>query len=182
MTEKVRCRWAQSDLLMAEYHDKEWGRVVRDSRELWETLMLEGFQAGLSWQTVLRKREGFRKAFHQFDPKRVAKMTDPDIERLMQDPGIIRARAKIHATIQGAKIFVEMEKNGEDFSKWVWALHGKPIKNSGPVPAETEKSKEISKALKKRGFKFVGPTIVYAWMQAVGMVDDHSEDCFRRKK
>ena len=166
---------------MAEYHDKEWGRVVRDSRELWETLMLEGFQAGLSWQIVLKKREGFRKAFHHFDPNKVAKMTDRDVERLMQDSGIIRARAKINATIQGAKIFVEMEKAGEDFGKWVWSLHGKPVKNSGPVPAETEKSKEISKALKKRGFKFVGPTIVYAWMQAIGMVDDHSEECFRIK-
>src|ERR1700753_3837648 len=110
MAEKVRCRWAQSDPLMAEYHDKEWGRVMRDSRELWETLMLEGFQAGLSWQIVLRKREGFRKAFHQFDPHKVARMTALDVERLMQDPGIIRARAKIEATIQGARIFVEMEK------------------------------------------------------------------------
>ena len=182
MTEKTRCRWAQSDPLMAEYHDKEWGRVVRDSRELWETLMLEGFQAGLSWQIVLKKREGFRKAFHHFVPSKVAKMTDRDVERLMQDPGIIRARAKIEATIQGAKIFVAMEKAGEDFGKWVWSLHGKPVKNSGPVPAETGKSKEISKALKKRGFKFVGPTIAYAWMQAVGMVDDHAEDCFRRNR
>jgi DNA-3-methyladenine glycosylase I len=181
MVEKVRCPWAQSDPLMAEYHDKEWGRIVRDPRELWETLMLEGFQAGLSWQIVLRKREGFRKAFHRFDPKKVAKMTELDVERLMQDPGIIRARAKINATIQGAKIFVEMEKSGEDFGKWIWSLHGKPVKNFGAVPAETEKSAEISKALKKRGFKFVGPTIVYAWMQAVGMVDDHSADCFRRK-
>jgi len=182
MTEKIRCRWSQSDPMMSEYHDKEWGRVIRDARELWETLMLEGFQAGLSWQIVLRKREAFRKAFHNFDPNKVARMTTRDIDRLMQDAGIIRARAKIEATIQGAKIFVAMEKSGEDFSKWVWLLHGKPVKNSGPVPAETEKSAEISKALKKRGFKFVGPTIVYAWMQAVGMVDDHSPDCFRRKK
>jgi DNA-3-methyladenine glycosylase I len=181
MAEKVRCRWAQNDSLMAEYHDKEWGRVVRDSRELWETLMLEGFQAGLSWQTVLHKREEFRRAFHLFDPKKVARMTELEIERLMQNPGIIRARLKIVATIQGAKIFNEMEKSGEDFGEWVWSLHGKPVKNSGPMPTETEKSKEISKALKKRGFKFVGPTIVYAWMQAVGMVDDHSEECFRRK-
>ena len=166
---------------MAQYHDKEWGRVVRDSRELWETLMLEGFQAGLSWQTVLHKREGFRSAFHSFDPKKVARMTQPDVERLMQDPKIIRARLKIIATIQGAKIFNEMEHKGEDFSAWVWALHGKQTKNVGPTPTETEKSRDISKALKKRGFKFVGPTIVYAWMQAVGMVDDHSAECFRRK-
>jgi DNA-3-methyladenine glycosylase I len=181
MTEKARCAWAQGDPLMAEYHDKEWGRVVRDGRELWETLMLEGFQAGLSWKTVLHKREAFRKAFHHFDPSKVATMTGRDVERLMQDPGIIRARAKIDATILGAKIFVEMEKQAEDFGKWVWSLHGRPVRNSGPVPAETEKSIEISKALKKRGFKFVGPTIVYAWMQAVGMVDDHAEGCFRRK-
>jgi DNA-3-methyladenine glycosylase I len=153
---------------------------VRDGRELWEMLVLEGFQAGLSWQTVLHKREGFRKAFLQFDPERVAKMTDRDIERLMQEPGIIRSRAKIGATIQGARIFIEMKNKGEDFSKWVWSLHGNPVKNSGAPPAETVKSKAISKELKRRGFKFVGPTIVYAWMQAVGMVDDHSESCFRR--
>jgi DNA-3-methyladenine glycosylase I len=181
MADKVRCRWAQNDPLMAEYHDKEWGRVVRDSRELWEMLMLEGFQAGLSWQTVLRKREGFRKAFYKFEPKKVAKMTALDVERLMQDTGIIRARAKIEATIQGAKIFEAMKKEGEDFGTWIWSLNGKPVKNSGPIAAETEKSKEISQALKKRGFKFVGPTIAYAWMQAVGMVDDHAADCFRRK-
>ena len=143
--------------------------------------MLEGFQAGLSWQIVLRKRGAFRKAFHQFDPARVARMTTRDVERLMNDPGIIRARAKIDATIAGAKIFEQMRKDEEDFGKWVWSLHGKPVKNSGPVASETTKSREISKALKRRGFKFVGPTIVYAWMQAVGMVDDHSEDCFRRK-
>ena len=143
--------------------------------------MLEGFQAGLSWQIVLRKREAFGKAFHQFDPARVARMTEKDVERLMNDPGIIRARAKIDATIEGAKIFEQMRKNEDDFGKWVWSMHGKPIRNSGPVASETTKSKEISKALKQRGFKFVGPTIVYAWMQAVGMVDDHSKDCFRRK-
>jgi len=181
MVQKVRCSWAQNDPLMAEYHDKEWGRVVRDSRALWETLMLEGFQAGLSWQIVLRKREAFRRAFNQFDPARVAKMTPKDVERLMQDPGIIRARAKIEATIEGAKIFKRMEAEGEDFGRWVWSLNGKPVKNSGPVASETAKSKEISRALKQRGFKFIGPTIVYAWMQAVGMVDDHSKDCFRRK-
>jgi DNA-3-methyladenine glycosylase I len=181
MADKLRCRWAQSDPLMAEYHDKEWGRVVRDSRQLWEMLMLEGFQAGLSWQTVLHKREGFRKVFYGFDPNKVAKMTAIDVKRLMQDPAIIRSRAKIEATIQGAKIFEAMKNEAEDFGRWVWSLHGKPVKNSGSMPAKTEKSEDISKALKKRGFKFVGPTIVYAWMQAVGMVDDHCADCFRRK-
>ena len=181
MVDKLRCRWAQNDPLMAEYHDKEWGRVVRESRQLWEMLMLEGFQAGLSWQTVLHKREGFRKAFYGFDPNKVAKMTAIDVERLTQDPAIIRSRAKIEATIQGAKIFEAMKNEAEDFGRWVWSLHGKPVKNSGSMPAKTEKSEDISKALKKRGFKFVGPTIVYAWMQAVGMVDDHCADCFRRK-
>jgi DNA-3-methyladenine glycosylase I len=181
MAEKVRCRWAQSDPLMAEYHDKEWGYTVRDSRELWETLMLEGFQAGLSWRTVLHKREAFRKAFYGFDPKKVAKMTAADVERLLTNPGIIRSRAKIEATLEGARIFEAMKKDGQDFGSWIWFLNGKPMKHSEPIPVETEKSTELSKALKERGFKFVGPTIVYAWMQAFGMVDDHSADCFRRK-
>jgi|SRR5579863_3947205 len=181
MAEKVRCRWAQSDPLMAEYHDKEWGYIVRDSRELWETLILEGFQAGLSWKTVLHKREAFREAFYGFDPKKVAKMTGADVERLLKNPGIIRARAKIEAAIQGARIFEAMKKEGEDFGTWVWSLNGDPVQNSAAIPVETEKSQELSKALKKRGFKFVGSIIVYAWMQAVGMVDDHSADCFRRK-
>src|SRR5882757_6939170 len=152
---------------------------------LWEMLMLEGFQAGLAWITILRKREGFRKAFKGFDPKVVARFGEADIERLMGDAGIIRARAKIEATIAGARIYREMEAAGEDFSKFVWGLvGGKPIRNYrkvGEVPAQTELSEEISKVLKKRGFKFVGPVIVYAWMQAVGMVDDHVEGCFRYK-
>ena len=181
MAGKIRCRWAQNDPLMAEYHDKEWGRIVRDSRELWETLMLESFQAGLSWQIVLRKRDALRSAFHQFEPARVARMTPRDVDRLMQDPGIIRARAKIDATIAGARIYARMEKDGHDFGKWVWSLHGKPVKNVGPVASETVKSREIAKALKLAGFKFIGPTIIYAWMQAVGMVNDHSAECFRRK-
>jgi DNA-3-methyladenine glycosylase I len=183
MTERKRCRWAESNSLLREYHDTEWGVPLRDSRMLWEMLMLEGFQAGLSWLIILRKREGFRKAFKNFDPAKVARMTEKDIERLMQDEGIIRARAKIEATIRGAQIYEEMKKDGQDFSQWVWDLAGgKPMQNTGPVPAQTALSAEISKTLKKRGFKFVGPTIVYAWMQAVGMVNDHSEDCFRRKQ
>ena len=167
---------------MRQYHDEEWGVPIRDSRELWEILMLEGFQAGLSWQIILRKREGFRKAFKNFDPKKVAKFGEADIERLMQDEGIIRARAKIQATIAGAKIFLEMEKSGESFSIWLWNMAGgKPIQNTGPVPAKSELSERMSKELKKRGFKFVGPVIVYAFMQAAGIVNDHSIDCFRRK-
>jgi DNA-3-methyladenine glycosylase I len=179
---KLRCRWAESDDLMRAYHDEEWGVPQYDSRALWEMLMLEGAQAGLSWSIILRKREGYRKAFKGFDPKKVAKFTTVDVERLMLNEGIVRARTKILATIDGAKIYNAMEKAGEDFSEWVWGLAGgKPIHNTGPVPAKTELSETMSKALKKRGFKFVGPVIVYAWMQAVGMVNDHAEECFRRK-
>ena len=179
---KLRCRWAESSDQMRAYHDEEWGVPQYDSRALWEMLMLEGAQAGLSWSIILRKREGYRRAFKGFDPKKVAKFTEIDVERLMLDEGIVRARAKILATIEGAKIYNAMEKAGEDFSEWVWSLAGgKPIQNSGPLPTQSELSVAISKALKKRGFKFVGPVIVYAWMQAVGMVNDHSAECFRRK-
>jgi DNA-3-methyladenine glycosylase I len=178
---KQRCAWAESDALMRSYHDEEWGVPMRDSRALWEMLMLEGFQAGLSWAIILRKREGFRKAFKKFDPNKVARFGEKDIARLMQDEGIVRARAKIVATIAGAKIFLEMQKSGEDFSKWVWAfVSGKAIQNSGPLPAKSELSEKISKELKRRGFKFVGPVIVYAWMQAIGMVNDHAATCWRR--
>jgi DNA-3-methyladenine glycosylase I len=186
MTKKTaaihRCSWAENDPLMRAYHDEEWGVPQRDGRVLWEALMLDGFQAGLSWLTVLRKREAFRKAFRNFDPKKVARMGEADIENLLQNEGIIRSRAKIEATISGAKIYVAMADAGEDFSSYIWKLAGgKPIQNSGPVPAKTPLSEEISAALKKRGFKFVGPVIVYAWMQAVGIVNDHSANCFRRK-
>jgi DNA-3-methyladenine glycosylase I len=167
---------------MSKYHDEEWGVPQHDSRMLWEMLMLEGFQAGLSWAIILRKREGFRKAFKNFDPKKVAKFTDLDIEDLMQDEGIVRARAKIEATINGAKIYLQMQKDGDDFATWLWNLVGnKPIQNNGPVPAKTELSEKVSKELKKKGFKFVGPVIVYAWLQAIGVVNDHAPDCFRRK-
>ena len=181
MPEKSRCSWAQSDPLLRTYHDEEWGVPLHDSRALWELLMLEGFQAGLAWITVLRKREAFRKAFRQFDPAKVAKLKEPDIARLLQNPGIIRSRAKIEATIRGAQIFLEMKKEGVDFADWVWNLAGgEPIQNTGPVLPQTPLSIAISKELKQRGFKFVGPTIVYAWLQAAGIVNDHSEHCFRR--
>jgi DNA-3-methyladenine glycosylase I len=180
--EKKRCNWAQSDPLMQAYHDAEWGVPQRDSRALWELLMLEGFQAGLAWITVLRKREAFRKAFKGFDPAKVARLTEADILKLLENPGIIRSRAKIEATIAGARIFQEMKKSGEDFSGWLWGMvGGKPIQNTGPLVAQTPLAAEMSKALKKRGFKFVGPVIVYAFMQAAGMVNDHSAECFRRK-
>lgn len=182
MAEKHRCKWAESDPLLRAYHDAEWGVPEFDSRALWELLMLEGFQAGLAWIIVLRKRDAFRKAFHGFDPAKVARFKDADIERLMGNTGIIRARAKIEATIQGARIFIEMKNAGIDLSSWAWDLAGgKPIQNTGPVLAESPLSITMSKELKRRGFKFVGPVIVYAWMQAAGMVNDHSADCFRRK-
>ncbi len=177
-----RCSWAGTDPVYMAYHDEEWGVPQFDSRALWEMLMLEGFQAGLAWIIILRKREAFRKAFKNFDPRKVARFEEADIERLLQDPGIVRSRAKIQATINGARIFLDMQKSGEDFSEFAWRfVGGKPIQNTGPVPARTPLAEEIAKALKKRGFKFVGPTIVYAWMQAVGMVNDHAQDCFRRK-
>jgi DNA-3-methyladenine glycosylase I len=183
-----RCGWAGSDpdSMMCVYHDEEWGVPEYDGRALWELLMLEGFQAGLSWSIILRKREGFRSAFKGFDPKKVAKFGEKDIARLMADEGIIRARAKIDATIAGARIYLEMEKAGESFSEWAWGLvGGKPLQDSwdqkGPIAAKTELSEAVSKELKKKGFKFVGPVIVYAWMQACGMVNDHAERCFRRK-
>ena len=144
--------------------------------------MLEGFQAGLSWRTILHRREGFRAAFRGFEPETVAKFTAADTRRLMADAGIIRSRAKIEATIGGARTYLAMQAAGEDFSKFAWGMvGGKPIQGDGvSVPASTPLSHEISKALKKRGYKFVGPVIVYAWMQAVGMVNDHSAACFRR--
>ncbi|MGA2252192.1 DNA-3-methyladenine glycosylase I [Terracidiphilus sp.] len=180
--EKIRCSWAGSDPLYCQYHDEEWGVPNYDSRALWEMLMLEGFQAGLAWIIILRKRETFRIAFKNFDPEKVARFTEEDITRLLADPGIVRSRAKIEATIAGARIYLEMQAAGDDFSKFAWNfVDGKPIQNTGPIPAQTPLSEQISKALKKRGFKFVGPTITYAWMQAVGMVNDHAPDCFRRQ-
>ncbi len=167
---------------MRAYHDDEWGVPQHDGRMLWEMLMLEGFQAGLAWITVLRKREAFRRAFAGFDPRKVARFDKREIKRLMADPGIIRSGAKIGATIRGAQIFCEMEDAGESFRDFCWSFTGgKPIKGNGrSVPSSTPLSEQIAKELKHRGFKFVGPTIVYAWMQAVGIVNDHSIRCFRR--
>lgn len=178
-----RCSWVSAaDPLYCAYHDEEWGVPQRDSRMLWEMLMLEGFQAGLAWIVILRKREGFRAAFAGFDPDKVAAFGQDDIERLMGDPGIVRARAKIEATIRGAQIFCAMRDTGEDFASYIWNfVDGTPIQNDGTqFPAKTDLSEAISKDLKKRGFKFVGPTIVYAWMQAIGLVNDHADTCFRR--
>lgn len=180
-----RCAWARSDPLLRAYHDEEWGVPERDSRALWEKLMLDGFQAGLSWMTILRRREAFRQAFQGFDPKIVAQFSQADVSRLLQDSGIIRSRAKIEATIGNARATLAMAAGGEDFSTFIWTLAGgKPIRNSWKtvydIPAKTPLSEEISAALKKRGFKFVSPVIVYAWLQATGIVNDHVVGCFRR--
>jgi DNA-3-methyladenine glycosylase I len=178
-----RCSWAEGDPLLRAYHDEEWGLPERDSRKLWETLMLEGFQAGLSWTIILRKREAFRKAFGGFNPKLVARYGKADVARLLLDPGIVRSKAKIDATIAGARIYLAMEAAGDDFSALVWGIAGgKQIQNTGSLPSSTPLSEEMSKVLKKRGFKFVGPVIVYAWMQATGIVNDHAAYCFRRRE
>ncbi|MBE9604023.1 DNA-3-methyladenine glycosylase I [Acetobacteraceae bacterium H6797] len=184
MTDLIRCRWVGEDPIYIAYHDQEWGVPIRDSRELWEMLMLEGFQAGLSWITVLKRREGFRAAFKGFEPEVVARFDEADVERLMGDAGIIRARAKIEATIGNARAYLAMREKGEDFSAFAWGMvGGKPIDEGGVASrSSTPLSEAMSKALKQRGFKFVGPTIVYAWMQAVGMVNDHAPDCFCRRK
>lgn len=178
-----RCRWAESDPLLRKYHDEEWGVPEYDSRALWEKLMLDGFQAGLAWITILRKRDAFRKAFKNFDPNAVARFRETDVARLLANPEIVRSRAKIEAAIGGARAYLAMQAAGEDFSAFAWGMAGgKPLQNSGGVPTQTPLSEQISKALKKRGFKFVGPVIVYAWMQATGIVNDHASDCFRRKE
>ncbi|HSV78890.1 MAG TPA: DNA-3-methyladenine glycosylase I [Ramlibacter sp.] len=182
MTHPIRCSWASGDdPLMARYHDEEWGVPQRDPRMLWEMLMLEGFQAGLSWRTILHKREAFRRAFASFQPEKVARFGEKQVERLLQDPGIIRSRAKIEATIAAARIYCDMQ---QDFADYCWSFtDGKVIVGDGrSVPASTPRSEQISKALRQRGFKFVGPVIVYAWMQAVGIVNDHARDCFRRNQ
>lgn len=178
-----RCTWAESDSLLRAYHDAEWGVPERDSRALWEKLMLDGFQAGLSWLTILRKRDAFRAAFRGFEPAVVARFGAKDVTRLLADAGIVRSRAKIEATIGNARAYLAMQLAGEDFATFVWTMAGgRPIPlGDAPVPTKTALSEEISKALKKRGFKFVGPVIVYAWMQATGICNDHTKHCFRRK-
>jgi DNA-3-methyladenine glycosylase I len=182
----IRCGWRgmAGDPLYEAYHDKEWGVPEYDSRALWEKLVLDGFQAGLAWITILRKREAFRAAFEKFDPEKVARYGEADRARLMADAGIIRSNAKIDAAINSAKIYLAMREAGEDFSQFCWSFTGgKPIQNrwgeDGNVPAQTPLAEEMSKALKAKGFKFVGPVIVYAWMQAVGIVNDHQTTCFR---
>ena len=182
----TRCGWRgmAGDALYEAYHDVEWGVPERDPRALWEKLVLDGFQAGLSWITILRKRAGFRAAFDGFDPEKVARYGEADRARLMADSGIVRSNAKIDAAIEGARLYLEMREKGEDFAAFCWSFtDGRSIQNAwtdvGQVPPQTPLAVEISKALKAKGFKFVGPVIVYAWMQAVGMVNDHLTCCHR---
>ena len=178
-----RCRWAQADPLLAAYHDVEWGMPEHDGRALWEKLMLDGFQAGLAWITILRKRDAFRAGFAEFDPEAVARFGEHDVNRLLGDAGIVRSRAKIVATIGNARAFLAMQAAGEDFAEFAWHFVGAaPILGDGRTAlARSSESEALSAALKKRGFKFVGPVIVYAWMQACGLVDDHEAQCFRRR-
>ncbi|MCI5043426.1 MAG: DNA-3-methyladenine glycosylase I [Aquisalinus sp.] len=181
----TRCGWVpEDDEKYCAYHDEEWGVPEYDSKALFEKLILDGFQAGLSWRTILYKRDNFRKAFKEFDSLKIARFKEKNIERLLQNEGIIRHRGKIEGTITNAQLYLRMEKGGEDFSSYLWHyVGGKPLQNAWEtleeVPAKTPLSEKISKDLKKRGFKFCGPTIVYAFMQAVGMVNDHTVDCHR---
>lgn len=182
--EKHRCGWCLGDPIYEAYHDTEWGVPVKDDDTLFEFLILETFQAGLSWITILRKRENFRKAFDYFDYHKIIRYDQDKIDELLQDPGIIRNKLKINATITNAKAFMEVQKEFGSFSTYIWNFtDGKPIKNSVEnykhAPPTTELSDAISKDLKKRGFKFVGSTVVYAHMQATGMVNDHEVNCFR---
>ncbi|MFM6930544.1 MAG: DNA-3-methyladenine glycosylase I [Bdellovibrio sp.] len=181
-----RCAWVSDDPLYIEYHDQEWGVPVYDDRKLFEFLVLESAQAGLSWITVLRKRENYRKAFAGFDPQKIARFTDKKVQTLLQNPGIIRNEMKIRAAINNAKIFLKMQKEFGSFSNYMWAfVDHKPIdgkRKPGSIPASTNISDALAKDLKSRGFKFLGTTIIYAHMQAVGMVNDHLTTCFCYKK
>jgi len=181
-----RCTWPTNDLSI-RYHDEEWGKPLHDDRGLFEFLILEGAQAGLSWDTILRKRENYRKAFDGFDVNKVARYTDKKVEKLLQDEGIIRNRLKIASAISNARAFLAVQNEFGSFDKYIWSfVDGKPIvnrlKESSQIPAKTEVSDAISKDLKKRGFNFVGSTIMYAFMQATGMVNDHLVSCFRYKE
>ncbi|MCA0426987.1 MAG: DNA-3-methyladenine glycosylase I [Bacteroidetes bacterium] len=182
-----RCSWTGNDPLMNAYHDEEWGVPVHDDQKHFEFLVLDAFQAGLSWKTILYRREGFRAAFSGFDYRKVAEFTDADAERLLQDPGIIRNRLKVYGTIKNAKAFLQIQEEFGSFDAFIWQFTGGKVKDNQPatsidIPATSPESDAMSKALKKRGFTFVGSTICYAYMQAAGMVNDHVMDCFCRKR
>lgn len=182
---KKRCAWVRpGNTLYETYHDTEWGVPVRDDQVLFEFLILESAQAGLSWETILKKREAYTQAFAHFDSKKVAAFTKQDVRRLMQDTGIVRNRLKIESAIENAKLFLDIQKKYGSFSKYVWSfVSNRPIDNKRQtlekIPAVTKEAETLSRALKKQGFKFFGPTICYAFMQATGMVNDHTKDCFR---
>ena len=183
---QVRCGWASGSELSIRYHDEEWGVPVHDDRTLFEFLILEGAQAGLSWNTILNKRENYRKAFNRFDPARVARYDRKKIQQLLHDPGIVRNRLKVASAVENAKAFLRVQEEFGSFDRYIWQfVGGKPMvnqrKSMGEVPARTTESDAMSKDLKRRGFKFVGSTICYAFMQAVGMVNDHVVECFRYK-
>ena len=187
MTNTSRCKWSEKDPLYIQYHDTEWGAPLHDEQQLFEFLMLETFQAGLSWITILRKRENFRQAFDNFDYKKIAQYKERKIQALLQDKGIIRNKLKVRAAVSNAQAFLEVQKEFGSFDNYVWAfVNGKPAQNKWisvkELPGKTELSDQLSKELKKRGFKFVGSTIVYAYMQATGMVNDHTVNCFRHKE
>ncbi|MDR1288440.1 MAG: DNA-3-methyladenine glycosylase I [Treponema sp.] len=180
----VRCSWCQGDTLYTSYHDREWGKPQKNSRKLFEALILDGAQAGLSWLTILKRRKGYRAAFDSFDPEKIARYTQRDINRLMGDQGIIRNRRKIESAIENAKAYLKMTEGSASFSKWLWNwVDGEPVvnhfKTAAEIPASTELSERISAELKKKGFSFVGPTIIYAFLQASGLVNDHLTSCFR---
>lgn len=184
VSEKVRCGWCGTDPLYVKYHDEEWGLPVKDDKTLFEFLLLETFQAGLSWITILRKRENFRKAFDNFDYKKIAKYNQSKIDSLLQNEGIIRNKLKVHSAVTNAKAFMEIQKEFGSFSNYIWGfVDNEPVKNRikshKDAPANTPLSDAVSKDLKKRGFKFVGSTVIYAHMQATGMINDHIESCFR---
>jgi DNA-3-methyladenine glycosylase I len=185
MKAKTRCHWPGTDPLYIAYHDEEWGVPLHDDRALFEMLVLEGAQAGLSWITILRKRERYRRVFAGFDPRKVARFDKKKIEALLLDPGLVRNRAKVEGTVKSARAFLEVVKEHGSFDRYIWGfVGGLPILNrrkGGDVPAETEESRAMSKDLRKRGFTFVGPTICYAFMQATGMVNDHLTSCFRHQ-
>lgn len=179
---KNRCEWVTQDQLYIDYHDKEWGVPQRDGKKLFEKICLEGQQAGLSWITVLKKRDCYRKCFHNFDPKKVAAMTEQDIDELMKNPGLIRHRGKLEAIVNNAKAYLNMKKNGEDFVEFIWSfVNGSPVvnryKSAWDAPTRNEASDAMAKALKKKGFKFVGTTICYAYMQSMGLINDHIVSC-----
>ncbi len=187
MTEKKRCAWATGSKLMMDYHDKEWGVPVHDDKKLFEFLILEGAQAGLNWTTILSKRENYRKAFSGFDQVKVAKFGIADVERLLADSGIVRNKLKVEAAITNAQKVVEIQKEFGSFDAYIWKfVRNKPIKHAfkllSQIPATTKESDEMSKDLKKKGFKFAGSVICYSFMQAVGMVNDHIIDCFRHNE